>query len=93
MSDFLREKWPVLVNGAAGVLIASVVVMQFAGGGDDVDTTSLPDAAPVAGGETAAAPTDEAPAAATARPAGDIDGVRIINADSEPGSWLAHGRT
>ncbi len=93
MSDFLREKWPVLVNGATGVLIAAVVVMQFAGGGGEVDTTSLPDAAPVSGGEIAETPAEEAPAAATERPAGDIDGARIINADSEPGSWLAHGRT
>mgnify|MGYP000660393579 CR=1 FL=1 len=28
-----------------------------------------------------------------ARPAGDVDAARIAAADSEPGSWLAHGRT
>jgi PQQ-dependent dehydrogenase (methanol/ethanol family) len=33
--------------------------------------------------------------AATPTPAAkaDVDGARIINADSEPGSWLSHGRT
>ena len=94
MSDFLREKWPVLVNSAAGVVIAAVVVMQFAGGGDDADTTSLPDA--VSGGEVAEAPAEETPAApaqAVARAVVDVDGARIVNADSEPGNWMSHGRT
>ena len=37
---------------------------------------------------------ETATAAATA-PAGkaDVDGARIENADSEPGSWMSHGRT
>ena len=36
-----------------------------------------------------------APAAEAAAPAAraDVDGNRIVNADSEPGSWLTHGRT
>jgi alcohol dehydrogenase (cytochrome c)/quinohemoprotein ethanol dehydrogenase len=33
-----------------------------------------------------------APAAATMGKA-DVDGTRIANADSEPGSWMSHGRT
>jgi PQQ-dependent dehydrogenase (methanol/ethanol family) len=40
------------------------------------------------GGDTAA----PAPATATYGKA-DVDGARITNADSEPGSWLSHGRT
>ena len=39
--------------------------------------------------EEAAAPAGQAPAPK----AGMIDDARINNADSEPGSWLAHGRT
>lgn len=38
----------------------------------------------------------EAPGAATVQaPTGkaDVDSARIINADSEPGSWMSHGRT
>lgn len=33
-----------------------------------------------------------APASA-ARPPADVDGARILAADSEPGNWLSHGRT
>ena len=37
----------------------------------------------------------EPEAAAAAAPSGkaDVDGARIENADSEPGSWMSHGRT
>jgi len=41
-----------------------------------------------------APPQDQAPADdATAGISADIDGARIAAADSEPGNWLAHGRT
>ncbi|MEY2853995.1 MAG: alcohol dehydrogenase, partial [Pseudomonadota bacterium] len=36
--------------------------------------------------------TDQAPAATVAAPA-NVDGARIAKADSEPGSWMSHGRT
>ncbi|MEM1434010.1 MAG: PQQ-dependent dehydrogenase, methanol/ethanol family [Pseudomonadota bacterium] len=48
-------------------------------------------AADAAGADSA---TVEAVAAAQAKPAAaNVDGERIVNANSEPGSWLSHGRT
>jgi glucose dehydrogenase len=46
---------------------------------------------------TACSKADKEPAAAAA-PAptigqANVDGARIVNADSEPGSWMSHGRT
>ena len=51
--------------------------------------TSCSDDAEIANTE-ASLGNDEAPAAASI---GQIDEARINNADSEPGNWLAHGRT
>lgn len=92
MSGFLKEKWPVLVNGAAGLTIALVVAMQFVGGepmdeGADVAVVAPAEPATPAPGD--GADTAEAPAVAPA----NVDGARIAAADSEPGSWLSHGRT
>jgi PQQ-dependent dehydrogenase (methanol/ethanol family) len=44
---------------------------------------------------TACSRSGQAPPAAAAEPAGKaaVDGARIANADSEPGSWMTHGRT
>ncbi|MCB1645473.1 MAG: PQQ-dependent dehydrogenase, methanol/ethanol family [Pseudomonadales bacterium] len=50
---------------------------------DDEQTVAVPDT------PTADTSTEDKIRAATAT----LDGDRIINADSEPGNWLAHGRT
>ncbi|WP_420560239.1 PQQ-dependent dehydrogenase, methanol/ethanol family [Tepidicaulis sp.] len=90
-----KSMWPVAVNAAAGLFLAGVIVWQFAGvpGGGEGEApmpqmTSAPEeemAAPEDAGGQQAAQEETGPAAVT--------GARIANADSEPGSWLAHGRT
>lgn len=80
MSHFLREKWPVLVNGAVGTFIAIIVLLQFVGGGGPTERADLPVAVdPASDGQTTGLL--------------NVDGARIANADSEPGNWLSHGRT
>jgi len=51
-------------------------------------------AAPAGDAATTAAPAEGADRAAAIRAStASIDGDRIVTADSEPGNWLAHGRT
>ena len=69
----------------AVAIIAAFMFLPFGGGEPPAE-----DAAEVAEAELPAA---EDAAAQTDQPVGAIDGARIIAADSEPGSWLAHGRT
>jgi quinohemoprotein ethanol dehydrogenase len=90
-----KSMWPVAVNAAAGLFLAGVIVWQFAGvpGGGDGEApmpqmTAAPEEemdAPEDTGGQQAAQEETGPAAVT--------GARIAGADSEPGSWLAHGRT
>lgn len=90
-----KSMWPVAVNAAAGLFLAGVIVWQFAGvpGGGEGEApmpqmTAAPEeemAAPEDAGGQQAAQEETGPAAVT--------GARIAGADSEPGSWLAHGRT
>lgn len=90
-----KSMWPVAVNAAAGLFLAGVIVWQFAGvpGGGEGEApmpqmTSAPEeemGAPEDAGGQEAAQEETGPAAVT--------GARIAGADSEPGSWLAHGRT
>ncbi|ULQ47631.1 PQQ-dependent dehydrogenase, methanol/ethanol family [Flagellatimonas centrodinii] len=47
----------------------------------------------IACGKKEAPATEAAPAAAAEAKVAQVDGARIINADSEPGAWLSHGRT
>ncbi len=84
MAD-LAKNWPVAVNAAAGLVLAGFIGWQFIGGGD--------------GGAPSEPVMAEAPAEAAPQEAPRIEGAtgvdleRIINADSEPGNWLSHGRT
>ncbi|GAK43667.1 pyrrolo-quinoline quinone [Tepidicaulis marinus] len=90
-----KSMWPVAVNAAAGLFLAGVIVWQFAGapGGGEGEApmpqmTAAPEeemSAPEEAARQQAAQEESGPAAVT--------GARIANADSEPGSWLAHGRT
>ena len=91
MPHFLREKWPVLVNGAIGCFIAIVVLMQFFGSDDAAERADVP----VAVDTNVADTPDVTPPVAEPAVAGvaAVDGARIVNADSEPGNWMSHGRT
>lgn len=90
MPNFLREKWPVLVNAAAGIVLAIVVVSQFAGSDDAAVTADIPEATNMA---ESAMPAEEDAAAGAPEGVAAVDGERIINADAEPGNWMSHGRT
>lgn len=82
MAD-LAKNWPVAVNAAAGLVLAGFIGWQFIGGGES--------AAPAPAPSVAEAPAvEEAPRVEGAT---GVDLERILNADSEPGNWLAHGRT
>jgi len=80
MAD-LAKMWPAAVNAAAGLVLAGVIGWQFVGWRYRERAVEAP---PVAG-----APIE----AARAEGAVGVDAERIVNADSEPGNWLAHGRT
>ncbi|MBD3666890.1 MAG: PQQ-dependent dehydrogenase, methanol/ethanol family, partial [Kangiella sp.] len=90
MPNFLREKWPVLVNAAAGIVLAVVVVSQFAGSDDAAVTADIPEATNMA---EPAMPAEEDAAVSPPEGVAAVDGERIINADAEPGNWMSHGRT
>ena len=86
MSNNKIDVWPIAVNGIAGLFVLVIVALQFVGGEE---------AAPVPSAEMADGVKEAAPDGTTEVMAGAamVDGARIIAADSEPGSWLAHGRT
>ncbi|MDO8290826.1 MAG: PQQ-dependent dehydrogenase, methanol/ethanol family [Parvibaculum sp.] len=77
--------WPRVVSVAACAVVVVGVVIAAVKSHDN----ATPDAAGIAVGE----PSPSAPSTDEARGFADIDGARIENADSEPGNWLAHGRT
>ncbi|MBO6543086.1 MAG: PQQ-dependent dehydrogenase, methanol/ethanol family [Alphaproteobacteria bacterium] len=98
MSDFVKDKWPVLANAAAGTFIAVMVAIQFLPHGDEGrdgadGMAAMPTAAEPMVSDTGQADTDAEMAAEPATQLADVDGARIANADSEPGNWLSHGRT
>ena len=65
--------------------VCMLVTLSACGTQEDTTPTSeLSERTPAVGAQL-----QSAIATATA----SLDGVRIINADSEPGNWLAHGRT
>src|SRR5690606_13583031 len=82
------KKWPVVVNAAAGLVLAGFIGWQFIGADE---------AAPEAPARVAEAESTEAVPepveAARVEGAVGVDGERIANADAEPGNWLAHGRS
>ena len=82
MAD-LAKNWPVAVNAAAGLVLAGIIGWQFIGGGEAPAEPAVAEAPAEAG-------VQEAPRAEGAT---GVDLERIINADAEPGNWLAHGRT
>ena len=87
----MAKKWPVAVNAVAGLALAGFIGWQFIGSGSG----SMEETAPLAeapAAESEAAPDVPVPAT-KAEGAVGVDGERIANADSEPGNWLAHGRT
>lgn len=82
--------WPRVVSLAACAVVVVGVVVAAVKSHD----SAAPDAAGIAVGEpNPSAPESSAPSTDEARGLADIDGARIENADSEPGNWLAHGRT
>ena len=105
MAQSTDSLWPRAVSLAAcAVLVVGVAVATLKSGDEGVSadhssaTIEMADQAAgdlakqMAQGETTPAnnpATDES----AARPLADVDANRIINADSEPGNWLAHGRT
>ena len=73
-----------MLHGTVSLVVLSLWLL--AGCGTEDKTAEAPTAAgPVAEEQSTTAVT------ATAMVA--VDGNRIINADSEPGNWLTHGRT
>jgi quinohemoprotein ethanol dehydrogenase len=83
-------KWPTAVSIAAcAALIIGVGVAFVKIGGEGsspAQSIAVGEPAPGSNAQSAEQP---------AKPRGlaDVDGDRIINADSEPGNWLEHGRT
>lgn len=104
MAQSTDSFWPRAVSLAAcAVLVVGVAVAMLKSGdeGTGPDRSASIDMADKAASDLAkqmtegeAQPADNPATDETAaRPVADIDGARIINADSEPGNWLAHGRT
>ena len=105
MAQSTDSLWPRAVSLAACAVLAVGVAVAALKSGDDggsadhssatiemADQAAGDLAKQMAQGETTPAnnpATDES----AARPLADVDATRIINADSEPGNWLAHGRT
>lgn len=83
--------WPVAVNAAAGLFIAGVIVWQFVAGDGAEEAAKAPAETPAA--EEQAAAEKAAPETEDADAPLEVTGARIANANSEPGSWLSHGRT
>lgn len=84
MAD-LAKMWPAAVNAAAGLVLAGVIGWQFVGGGDTGERAAEAPAMAEAPAEPVEADRVEG--------AVGVDAERIVNADNEPGNWLAHGRT
>ncbi len=84
--------WPRMASLAAcALLVVGVGVAAINSDNSGSDSAASGDEASIAVGEPnpATPSTDDA----AARGPADVDGARIANADSEPGNWLAHGRT
>ena len=76
-------------TGLAGLTLACLLGTLAGCSQESTDVTAP---APAATAATEAAGGD-AGAGAIRDATADLDGKRIANADSEPGNWLAHGRT
>jgi quinohemoprotein ethanol dehydrogenase len=90
-SESVKDPWedePVDIRLVAQkILIAVIFIIAFVNSGEE---TAPPPA------DTAMAPEVESTEAASPEEAAvptEVNGARIANADSEPGNWLAHGRT
>lgn len=81
--------WPRAVSlVACAFLVIGVGVAAVKSGSDNAASSG--EASIAVGEPNPATPSTDG---STARGPADVDGARIANADSEPGNWLAHGRT
>ncbi len=84
MAQSSVRRWPAALSVAACVVLGVAVGWQFIHRGGEAERQAIASTSPAPGGQ---APATEH------RGFADIDGSRIVNADSEPGNWMEHGRT